>query len=719
MRIVLLIFAAFFLIGCSKPDSSGEYVSLLDCLEHPDRVCYLDDSGAQIETSYDRSGGNDDYNFFPYSNPDGWAVFADIQGPGLLTRFWCTGGMRPERRFRFYFDGEKKPRIDTTLAEMQSGAFPFHPQISRYEQGCWVSFSPIPFARRLKIMVDDWEYIAGKRKFYFQLNWLPLTNAPSSLPRRPDVNVLGALDRFAVAFETPPVAQGELRRTETTVFPASESTLEEFSGPGVIRELRLTPESFQPGFLRGAVLKMYWDGSTEPSVTVPLGDFFGSVWQRTRYQSRFFGLDGDTFVCRFPMPFSKSARIAVANESEAPLTLKTEARVSRDWKDDMGYFHAAWNGSGPNPGRPHPILLAKGRGKYVGCILSATSFDRSWWLLESDEYMMRDGETKPCWHGTGLEDYFNGGWYYKNVIARPLHGLVFKAPYRTVQYRLHDLDAVCFDEQLSVMLERGPGNASHGTFESTAFYYLEKPTAVALAAERTPPRDPHARYTLMSELANLERLGDYAGASEAIDAWLAAYPNTSDEPILRLRQIAYEEKTAGIEKARPLYEQFIAETDSAVAKQYAEQLLWFHESPDHALLAFYAKSPSRLSLDGRPLLTGGNPQRLSVIKLVLKPGQHALTIDAKKGGYPDWVQACLRTHSGLISTGPDWEFTFDNSRWYRVNDAQLEGPPAAPQVATSAHPFVDMQSQAMAVWTSEEWPSFSTQVLFRKVFEIP
>ncbi|MBC8206613.1 MAG: DUF2961 domain-containing protein [Kiritimatiellales bacterium] len=719
-RVCFGIAVCGLLWGCGHRTEPGvPYAVLLKQLSDPDWMATLSGPDTIVATTFDRTGGNDDFGYYLRKEGDG-LVIADIQQPGVLTRFWTTG-IRDHQRFQFFFDGEKTPRIDTTLAEMKTGISPFAPPLARYEQSCFWSFAPLPFYKSLKIVTEDNDFSSRKRKLYYQYNWLPLHEAPASWPRRPDVETLAALDEFAAEFErTEPSGDNLSTQSFAAEIPAgSETVITELSGPSIIRQLALTPASLTPEQLRNVVLKMYWDGSSAPSVCVPLGDFFGSVWNRTHYQSRFFELKENTFSCRFPMPFETSARIAIANESEEPLRLQAEVKVSNDWKNDLGYFHAVWNQSGPNPGTPHSILRTAGHGKYVGCILSATSFDRSWWLLESDEYMIRDGEPKPCWHGTGLEDYFNSGWYYKNVIARPLHGLVFKAPYRTVQYRLHDLDAVHFDEKMAVMIERGPGNASHGTFESTAFYYLDEPSAVTLAADRTPPVDPFAKYTLMSELANFERLNDYLGASEAIDQWLHVYGKPPDEPVLRLRQIAYIERLEGFEKAKPLYEQFIEQTESAVAKQYAEQLLWFHESPDHALLTFYTKNPARLSLDGKPMLMGGNPQHLSVKQVVLEPGRHELTLETQQSGYPDWVQACLRTHNGLISTDSTWEFTFDNTQWYFVNDVQMEGPPSAPQVAMVAHPFVDMQSKALAIWVSEAWPPTAASVLFRKEFVSP
>lgn len=88
----------------------------------------------------------------------------------------------------------------------------------------------------------------------------------------------------------------------------------------------------------------------------------------------------------------------------------------------------------------------------------------------------------------GLEDYFNGGWYYGNVLTRPFHGVLFIAPFRTVQYRVHQTDPVDFQSAVSVYSERGPDHASHGWMESVSFYYLDAP-----ARAHSMPGDPALR----------------------------------------------------------------------------------------------------------------------------------------------------------------------------------------------------------------------------------
>jgi len=58
-------------------------------------------------------------------------------------------------------------------------------------------------------------------------------------------------------------------------------TLADIPGAECVNHLWITADTEnidgEPNFLRKLLLKMYWDGEEEPSVLVPLGDFFGTV----------------------------------------------------------------------------------------------------------------------------------------------------------------------------------------------------------------------------------------------------------------------------------------------------------------------------------------------------------------------------------------------------------------------------------------------------------
>jgi len=86
--------------------------------------------------------------------------------------------------------------------------------------------------------------------------------------------------------------------------------------------------------------------------------------------------------------------------------------------------------------------------------------------LEGDERAYVDGSLHPAVYGTGVEDLFNGGFYFdQGPFGLALHG----SPYHivdggediTAAYRLMPTDGVTFTSSLEVGLEGGPeGNLS-------------------------------------------------------------------------------------------------------------------------------------------------------------------------------------------------------------------------------------------------------------------
>jgi hypothetical protein len=367
-------------------------------------------------------------------------------------------------------------------------------------------------------------------------------------------------------------------------------------------------------------------------------------------------------------------------------------------------------------------------------MLGVTSADESWWTLEADETIRLDRAPAPQWRGTGLEDYFTGGWYYGNALARPFHGLLFKAPYRTVQYRFHPHDAVLFEQAADLDFERGPDHASRAWLESVGYYYLSLPAAVPApltpAAARRPPPDRMLATTVMTELLNLERLGDYRGAAHAVDTVLERMVGLPESDALTLRRLAYREVLEGIEAVRPAYESFIAATTNASARAQAQDLLWFHESPEHALLGAYCSMPTRVYLDGRPLFRFGDRQRLYVHRLTIAPGEHVLALQGEAQPYPDWVQLYLRTHAGDVTTTTAWRFStspdgrwqdraYDDTGWQDVDGIAVKGPPETPYLYVTPNAYVGMQSLASGLRPVGETRKDDGFFVFRSEFTLP
>jgi len=89
----------------------------------------------------------------------------------------------------------------------------------------------------------------------------------------------------------------------------------EIDGPGVITRIWVTIDSRDPHFLRRILLRMYWDDEENPSVEVPVGDFFGTGFEYKHYIAEYLGMSSGGYYCYFPMPFNKKACIEVVNET--------------------------------------------------------------------------------------------------------------------------------------------------------------------------------------------------------------------------------------------------------------------------------------------------------------------------------------------------------------------------------------------------------------------
>ncbi|MCX6088952.1 MAG: DUF2961 domain-containing protein, partial [Candidatus Atribacteria bacterium] len=116
------------------------------------------------------------------------------------------------------------------------------------------------------------------------------------------------------------------------------------------RHFYMIPLSLEPFFYRKTILKMFWDGETQPSVEVPLGDFFGigncvpriftSLLLTVNPGDPNLGTQGINSY--FPMPFRKSARIELTNDSDIPLDCiwyHINYQLYEEL-DQVAYFHA-------------------------------------------------------------------------------------------------------------------------------------------------------------------------------------------------------------------------------------------------------------------------------------------------------------------------------------------------------------------------------------------
>jgi hypothetical protein len=278
-----------------------------------------------------------------------------------------------------------------------------------------------------------------------------------------------------------------IRRGETV-------TVGEVVGSGVIENLWLTfpgwfwqhwctEEPISQTILKTLILRIYWDGADKPAVEAPVGDFFGSGLCEVRsFASLYFGMSSGGFFCKFPMPFRKSFRIELENRDETidtVLFLNALYQLDDNLDSSLGYFHAQFN-TGFNPGsQPVPVADFKGSGHYSGLILSMQGKERNYLsFLEAPEYIFVDEDwQQPRLVGTGLEDYFLGGWYFREgEFIGPYHGAPIKDSLSSsiVMYRIHERDAIHFQNRLRMEFINPwePDRLKPFMYSSVAFGYL-------------------------------------------------------------------------------------------------------------------------------------------------------------------------------------------------------------------------------------------------------
>jgi hypothetical protein len=146
------------------------------------------------------------------------------------------------------------------------------------------------------------------------------------------------------------------------VQPGQQVVLADIQAAGCINHIWCTHSCDQPDFLRRIVLRARWDGESDYSIDVPLGDFFGMGHaQTTNFASvplQMSPSDGRAFNCWFPMPFGSRAEFFLLNEADMPMNFYyyIDYELHASIPNDMGRFHAQWHRENPTEGiRPEDL----------------------------------------------------------------------------------------------------------------------------------------------------------------------------------------------------------------------------------------------------------------------------------------------------------------------------------------------------------------------------
>lgn len=487
-----VIITCIFLSCTPVAKKSFNYSAELESLSRLDLLpAFRTNCIVEQVSSYDRTGGNDDGFNGTYSyirKEDGKLVIADLRGPGVIHRIWTPTPSNDT--LEFYFDGEKKAGLRLCFQDLFSNKqYPFVEPVCGEGVGGFYCYLPLPYKKSCKVVLN------GPLMKFFQIQY---RNMPGydiqSFSIDLSLNAKSALKEVSRVWQNyakPDIhnfAKGKSESYETeelsfSLAPGEEKTFFQTNIPG--RILGFEINCSQP-FDEEINLHAVWDKEVIPSINIPLQNFFGYSAGNPSMNGMMIGSESGRHYCFLPCPFDSTALLKLqyrAGEGEkvsvsTKVYYNTEART----KPNEGKLYAFWHREvNPEQGKYYPFLSVKGKGHYVGTIHNAQGlYPNNMVFFEGDDSTYVDGKMRI--HGTGSEDYYNGGWYdlpgkWNGTKSLPLHGcLDYQAKAsRTGGFRFYTIDKLSFEKEFYMGIEHGMvGNTYPVDYSSVAFYYLDK-----------------------------------------------------------------------------------------------------------------------------------------------------------------------------------------------------------------------------------------------------
>ncbi len=281
------------------------------------------------------------------------------------------------------------------------------------------------------------------------------------------------------------------------IAPGQSFEIFQAEGPGIITHIWFTIAAKSRQHLKELVLRIFWEGNARPSVEVPVGDFFGlNLGEYFLYESAFMNCSSvKALNCYFAMPFRRSARMSVTNESKQAVDSfysNIDYQLVKALPPDALYFHAQYRQATPNKaiegtdknldGQNNYVFFeTRGRGQAMGVTMGVVQ-NHDNWFGEGDDMIFIDDDSKPAITGTGTEDYFNGAWDFgvTNPFANLYNGAPFigvgeRAGGRYCLYRWHADNPIAFEKSLKFTIEHGHANDRADCFYTVGYWYQSEP----------------------------------------------------------------------------------------------------------------------------------------------------------------------------------------------------------------------------------------------------
>jgi Protein of unknown function (DUF2961) len=471
-------------------------------------------------SSFDRAGGNDDgfsgQDSALYVDATGEQVIFDALGPGRLNTLWFTSpvsGTAPLRlgHIRFYLDDQPQPMLSADADELFAGAVKGFPGSLVWNNlrstGGFVSWVPVPFARRLKITTETRPAFYSAQYETFPVDTSVVSWTPAAAP-----------DAWAASLMAPIPDTND-----GDELPLDTSGASAGPGPGLITKLTFLPaRSGTAAELRQARVRIWWEGEPTPSVDCPLDAFFGSGLGETSVQAVPFTMAPGRWENRLPMPFWERFRVQITG-LPGRLFLRVTGNPYR--VGEAAHLRVIWHEERPTNGADDfEYLSYQGAGRLVATVLTVeppdAARDKQWW--EGDLRSYADGRRTPGVHGTGHEDDHFGGWsneFFSGPFTLPMHGeprtqiLDHNGQFNgnVAMYRVWT--GIPFLREVRHSVEHGTEN-NRTVNESAATFFYAEPRSWLVDSDTLAVCDDAARATHHLTVAGEARPGVLASAFE-------------------------------------------------------------------------------------------------------------------------------------------------------------------------------------------------------------
>jgi len=482
----LAILSAAFINGLKSQSRVTLREALRPFLQTGDLPKYGSNTHVAQVSSYDTTAAGNDDGFsgrfsFIRRNPDSSLVLFDVDGPGVIERIWTPTPTTDT--LDFYMDHAQTPTFSVCYIDLFSGnVFPFTRPLCDQAAGGYYCYFPISFQRHCTIVCR------GKQLQFHQFQYRifekdqKVKSFTGSLSRK-ETNLLNGIGKSWSGVNDSKNAYHK-KEVKFTLGPETTIPIFEMTKGGRIMRLELDVKEFCEQPDSNVLLRIFWDNESSPAVECLLNEFFGFAFGKPAMKGLLMGCDQGKMYCLLPMPFDKAARIELVNKGSSNITFDAIVHYSSERRkvSEEGKLYVERKKDWPRKGEQQVLLKIEGKGHYIGTILTAQGAHSGTLFFEGDDSTSVDGRFSI--HGTGSEDYFNGGWYavtgrWDSIRSKPLSGcLGYNSDAgQTGGYRFYLSDKISFTKSICQGIEHGydPRNTVAALYTTLAFYYCDRP----------------------------------------------------------------------------------------------------------------------------------------------------------------------------------------------------------------------------------------------------